>query len=228
VSEKFRIGRWFLDQRPNSPNWCACWFDAETRQTRRASLGTDDFQEAKIRLAEHVTKYQILVGAKADEVPLEAVLVRYWEQHAKILPSAEQARHALALWSDYFPGATVSSLSPQRQEAFITFLQGKGYRASYVSRITSVGRAALNWAVKRQELSSAPFIIDVKRDPDEEALRFRELSMEEVARLLEAGAQTPHLLMFCMITLNTLARPDAALDLAPTSEFCATTDRPKP
>ena len=68
---------------------------------------------------------------------------------------------------------------------------------------------------QRQELVSVPFIIDVKRDPDEEAERFRDLSMEEVARLLAAAARVPHLLRFCLISLNTLARPDAVLDLGP-------------
>jgi integrase len=215
LSEKFRIGRWFLDRRPNSPNWCACWFDAETRQTRRASLGTSDFETAKIRLAEHAIKRQTLKDAQPDVVLLETVLIRYYDQHAKRLPSAEQARHALVCWSDHFPGALVSELSPQRQEAFVAELQSRGHKASYISRILSVGRAALRWAWKRQELVSVPFITDVKRDPDEEAERFRELSKEEVARLLAATARVPHLLHFCLISLNTLARPDAVLDLGP-------------
>ena len=215
MPEKFRIGKWFLDRRPNSANWCACRFDPETRQTRRTSLGTSDIQAAQVRLAEHVTKHEALKEAQPDEVLLETILIRYYEQHAKRLPSAEQARHALAHWSDHFPGATVSELSPQRQEAFVAALEAKGYKPSYISRILSVGRAALNWAYKRQELRSVPFVMDVKRDLDQEAERFRELSMEEVARLLAAAERVPHLLRFCLISLNTLARPDAVLDLAP-------------
>jgi integrase len=215
VPDKFRIGRWFLDRRPNSPNWCACWFDAETRQTKRTSLGTNDFQAAQICLAEHVTKHKALRHAVPDDVLLETILIRYYEQHAKSLPSGEQSRHALAYWSDHFPGATVSELSPQRQDAFVAALEAKSYKASYISRILSVGRAALNWAYKRQELISVPFIRDVKRDPDEEAERFRVLSMEEVARLLAASQRVPHLHCFCLISLNTLARPDAVFDLGP-------------
>ena len=94
MSEQFRIGKWFLDKRPNSPNWCVCWFDSATRQTRRASLGTADFQIAKIRLAEHVTKHETLNDADPAAVYLEAILIRYWEEHGKNIPSAEQARHA--------------------------------------------------------------------------------------------------------------------------------------
>ena len=70
-------------------------------------------------------------------------------------------------------------------------------------------------AWKRGELTSVPFIADVERDPEQEAERFRDLRMEEVARLLRSAAAIPHLLTFCIISLNTLARPDAVLDLSP-------------
>jgi integrase len=60
-----------------------------------------------------------------------------------------------------------------------------------------------------------PFVADVQRDAEEEAERFRDLDMEEVARLLSAAARVPHLLRFCILSLNTLARPDAVLDLGP-------------
>ena len=212
---QFRIGKWFLDKRPNSPNWCVCWFDSATRQTRRSSLGTADLQVAKVRLAEHVTKHETLAHEQPDTVSLEAILIRYWHEHASSIPSAEQARFALAKWSDYFSGATVSEVTRQQQEKFVESLRAKGYKASYISRVLSVGRAAIRRAWKYEELTSVPFIIDVPRDLDEEAERFRDLSMEEVSRLLGAATRVPHLLRFCMISLNTLARPDATLDLGP-------------
>jgi integrase len=215
MPEQFKIGKWFLAKRPNSPHWCICWFDPATRQTRRASLCTADFQVAKFQLAEHVTKHGALDNADPAGVPLEAILIRYWKEHGSDIPSAEQARHALAKWSDHFSGATVSELTPQRQEMFIAALRTKGYQPSYISRILSVGRAALKRAWKRGELTSVPFIADVKRDLEHEAERFRELDVEEVVRLLAAAARVPHLLTFCMISLNTLARPDAVLDLGP-------------
>jgi integrase len=215
MPENFRIGRFFLQRRRNSPAWCACWFDAESRQTRRSSLGTGDLQEAKVRLAEFVTKNETLKDAKPSDVLLEAVLIRYWEGHAKHIASAEQARIALALWSDHLAECTVAELTPQRQEKFIAALRAKGYKASYISRVLSVGRAALSWAWKRGELVSVPFVADVSRDLEEEAERFRDLEMEEVARLLAAAVRVPHLLTFCMVALITMARPDAVLDLGP-------------
>jgi integrase len=215
MPEQFRIGNWFLDKRPNSPNWCVCWFDPATRQTRRASLRTENFQVAKVRLAEHVTKHETLRNVELEAVLLEAILIRYWEEHAKNIPSAEQARFALAKWSDHFSGATVAELTPQRQEAFVDALRAKGYKPSYISRVLSVGRAALMRTWKRGELASMPFIGDVERDLEQEAERFRDLNMDEVGRLLAAAAMVPHLMRFCMISLNTLARPDAVLDLGP-------------
>jgi hypothetical protein len=131
---QFRIGKWFLDRRPNSPNWCVCWFDAATRQTRRSSLGTADFQVAKVLLAEHVTKHETLKNLHPEEVPLEAILIRYWEEHGSRIPSAEQARYALAKWSDHFSGATVSELTPERLEMFINDL-----RATITSPLTFRG-----------------------------------------------------------------------------------------
>ncbi len=44
-----QIGNYWLSQRTGSKNWCRTWFDAATRQTNRASLGTTDIQEAKVR-----------------------------------------------------------------------------------------------------------------------------------------------------------------------------------
>ena len=156
--ERFRIGTYFLDRRPNSPSWCACWYDPETRQTRRTSLRTTDFQEATLRLARFVTNHETLRDVRQDEMLLETILVRYYEHYARNIKSAVQARIALGIWSDHFAGLQVSDLTPQRVEAFIIALRAKGYKNSYISRILSVGRAALKRAWKRGELTSVPFV----------------------------------------------------------------------
>jgi integrase len=117
----------------------------------------------------------------------------------------------LAKWSDFFGEAVIADLTPQRQEAFIDHLRDAGASDGYVSRVLSVGRAALNRAWKRQEITAAPFIFDVEKGTPRE----RRLSPAEVAALLSAAASVPHLLTFTMIALNTLARPEAILDLSP-------------
>src|SRR3954453_6090070 len=206
-----RRGKYWLGKRPNSDMLCRCWYDGSSRQTRRASLGTNDLQEAELRLAQWVVENRALRNDRPQDVPLETVLVRYYKEHASKLPSAEQARFALAKWSDFFGEAVIADMTPQRQEAFVVHLRQGGASDGYVSRVLSVGRAALNRAWKRQEIASAPFILDVEKG----APRERRLSPAEVAALLRAAATVPHLLTFAMIALNTLARPEAILDLTP-------------
>ncbi len=207
----FQIEQYWLDKRPNSEMWCRCWFENRGRQTRRASLGTNDLQEAKLRLAQWVVQNRELHNERPQHTPLETILVRYYNEHASKLPSAEQARFALAKWSDFFGADVISDLTPQRQEAFVAHLRTAGASDGYVSRVLSVGRAALNRAWKRQEIASAPFILDVEKG----APRERRLSPAEVAALLRAAQTVPHLWVFAMIALNTLARPEAILDLTP-------------
>ena len=208
-----QIGDYWLSRRPNSAVWCRTWFDATGRQTRRASLGSSDFREAQLRLAAWITAHREMRHERPQDVPLEQILVRYYREHASKAPSAEQARFHLRYWSEFFAGATVAELTPPRQEAFIMWLRESGKSDGYAARILDTGRAALNRAYKRQELDRVPFIMTVPdRAPAKER---RRLSPQEVSALLTAAREVPHLLTFCMVALNTLARPDAILDLSP-------------
>ncbi len=207
----FKLGDYWLSRRPNSDQWCRTWFDAPTRQTRRASLGTDDLQQAQLKLAQWVVENQELRNARPQDVPLATVLIHYWRGHASKVPSAVQAKIACGKWNDFFGEAVISDLTLQRQEAFVAHLRASALSDGYISRVLSVGRAALNRAWKRQEIVSAPFIIDV----DKGAPRERRLSEAEMLALLNAAATVPHLLTYCMIATNTLARPEAILDLSP-------------
>ena len=108
------------------PVWCATWFDPATRQTRRASLGTTDFREAEIALADYVVQHAKPKDAKPEDTPLETVLLRYWNDHAKDLPSAEAERFGLRYWSELCPASRVAELTPERQERFIAALRDRG------------------------------------------------------------------------------------------------------
>ena len=126
------IGGYWLSQRSNSRVWCATWFDPATRQTRRASLGTTDVREAEIALAEYVVQHAKPKDAKPEDTTLEAVLLRYWNDHAKHQPSAEAERFGLRYWSQLMPGVTVAELTPERQERFIAALRDRGLSESYI------------------------------------------------------------------------------------------------
>ena len=91
-----QIGRYWLSRRRNSAAWCRTWFDASARQTCRASLGTEDLDEAKLALAAWITANAKPERTRPEDAPLETYLVRYLEQHAKYLPSAEPTRSGLS------------------------------------------------------------------------------------------------------------------------------------
>ena len=199
---------YWLSKRLNSDAWCRTWYDSATRQTKRASLRTEDFQEAESRLIQWVAAHAKKRNEQADDVSLEELFIRYYEQHAKHTVSAEQARYCLANWSDFFPGASVSDLTPDRQDDFVGWLRTKGYSDGYVARILTIGRAALNRAYKRQEIAAVPFIASVEGGSPRE----NRLTLQEAAKLFDA-IQEPHLFMYCMVAFNTLARPHAILEL---------------
>jgi integrase len=207
------IGGHWLSKRRGSDNWCITSFDAATRQTKRVSTGTDDFQQAEIALAKHVTSNAVIKDQPAADVPLATLLVRYWDNHASKIASRSTSKVAIALWVEFWQTATVSELSVVRQEEFIAWLKGRGYKNSYVSRVLVVGRAAVTRAFKRQEITSAPFIMDEK-DRSDEAEAYR-LTKPQMIRLIKAARDVPQVFTFIMIAMNTLARPSAVLELRP-------------
>lgn len=208
----FRIGEFFLTRRSTSPNWYAGWFDRRTGQTRRRSLGTQNIEEAKRRLADHAVANETMENLPATAVPLAQVLGRYYDEHARMLASEEAIRHHLRRWVEHYGNATVAELTPRAQEKFVTSLQSEGLSAGYIRRLLGTGRAALQRAHRRQELSSVPFVqLPPKEPPDRQAAKLEPAGM---AALLEAAAErSDHLLLFCIVSMNTLARPEAVLEL---------------
>ena len=208
--DRFQIGEYWLSQQSRSPNWCRTWFDRTTRQTQRASLGTADIEEAKLELAKWIASKGRMTQQTADTVPLETCLVRYYEQHAKHLASAEQARHALAKWSDFFPGALVSEITPDQQRAFVADMRGKGLSDGYIRRTLAIGQAALNRAHREGEISTVPRIL-LNLAPEGEP-RERLMTEAEVKALFDAATE-PHQWIYLMLAVATAARPQAILDL---------------
>lgn len=204
-----QIGDYWLSQRPGSRQWCRTWYDATTRQTRRASLGTDDFQEGKLRLFAWFAEFGKLGKQKPQDVPLAQVFVRYWRQYAKDLKSAEQIKISLRYWTEWWGESMVAEVTKAKQRDFVKWLYADGRRShGYVKRILTDGKSALSWAWKEGEIESAPFIIPGK---DSDA-RDRVLTLAESAALWVA-TEHPHERMMLALLYGTLARPEAALDL---------------
>jgi integrase len=205
-----QIGRYWLSRRRNSAAWCRTWFDASTRQTCRASLGTEDLDEAKLALAAWITANAKPERTRPEDAPLETYLVRYLEQHAKYLASAEPTRYGLVRWSEFFAGALVSEITPQRQREFVDSLRSRGLSEGYIRRILAVGQAALNRAYREGEITSVPRIL-LSLAPEGEP-RERLLTIDE-ARALFAAATERHQMLYLMLAFATAARPTAILEL---------------
>src|SRR5271155_5305993 len=203
------INGYWLSKRPNSPAWCRTWFDPRQRQTRRASLGTDDLDQAKLALAAWVMANGRIEKQRADAVFLETCLVRYYEHQAKHLASAEPTRYGLAKWSEFFAGALVSEVTAERQRQFVAALREKGLSDGYIRRILSNGQAALNRAWREGEIATVP-AISLALAPEGEP-RERLFTTAE-SKSLFAAASEPHQWMYLLLAFGTAARPKAILE----------------
>lgn len=212
MSERIgEIGGYWLSKRRGSDCWCRTWFDAATRQTKRASLGTSDIQDAKVSLWKWYAEHGQLTKQRADQIRLEMVLTRYYLQHAQHQPSAEAARIACALWSEYFQGATVSELTTARQRAFVEWLRsgGPAMRSDgYIKRVLTVGKAALTRAYREGELETLPWIIPGKDGPPRDLV----LTIDQ-CRALWRAARLEHERIYLVLLFCTLSRPEALLEL---------------
>ena len=214
-----QIGNYWLSKKPGRTGrahaWYRTWYDKTSRQTCRVSLGTADFQEASLTLANWVVENDKGdIHTRPDEVLIENVLLNYWLQHAQKLPSASTAWNGLAYWYEFWAARTVSDISPQEQRRFRMWLGEKGLNAGGIDRVLADGRAALNRAVKWEELSKAPHIFQIQTAEDKRSRdpMGRPIVPMEMARLFDA-AKSRHILAYLVIACNTLARPSAVLEL---------------
>lgn len=215
-----QIGDYWLSKKPRKGRedgqWCRTWYDPAKRQTCRVGLGTEDFRAAGQRLAAWVVEHERSHLAAPEEVLIEIVLLNYWNDHAQHLPSAKTQKLCLSYWQEFWATRTIAALTPHEQRRFREWLAQRGTGSSGIDRILSVGRAALNRALKWQEVASVPHIFGTLTA---EAKRAREpmgrpASPKDIAQLLEV-CRSRHMLMFVLIATSTLARPAAILDLTP-------------
>jgi integrase len=215
-----QVGDYWLSKRPGSGDaWCRTWYDARSRQTRRASLdrpGIDitDFDQAEAELIAWVAEHQRPKQARPADVLLAAVLVGYWNDHASKIASKHDAKLCIRRFGAFWPGCTIDQITIAEQDRYIAARIKDGVSLSRVAREFVTLRAALRNAMKKGEIVSAPFI---KYPETAEDLRNdqpfgRPLSMQEMAKLFNA-AKTPRTRLFLMILSNTLCRPGAALEL---------------
>ncbi len=208
---EFQLGDYWLSLRSGSSAWHRTWFDAQARQTKRVSLRTADFEQAKQKL----TDWFILSHTQQEEKPEDALLAevfaRYFEIYASKLRTADNVRRYLRDWVDFHGEATVKEACTMlRQQAFRTYLtEQRNLAPNTVRQALTIGKAALNWAWKRGEIASVPYIELVK--VPRPAPKGRPMEIEEVARLI--GSAEYHLQTFIIMMIATTGRTRAVLDL---------------
>jgi integrase len=195
------------------------WYDEETRQTRRRTLHTTSGVEAE-KIAEQLEKHAVVGDPKAflDKKPMTLtgdVLDHYKKVQVPKIRSGEAATIAIENYlRPAFGNVPVAVLRKRDIRDFQDRMIQEGYKLSYVSRIASVLRAALNLAVDDEEVPLVPEVPEIRGDAEMEAeeLRGRELTIPEVAKLFDAISDV-HMLDYSIAEINTAARPEAVLEL---------------
>jgi integrase len=138
----------------------------------------------------------------------------YWDDRAKMLPSARTMKYHLSLWQQWWSGRSVDEMTSHEQKRFRLSLGEGRLKPSTIDKITATGRSALIHAVKHGILESAPHIFSIETPQEKEARPplGRPLNVEDMAAFFDAITQ-PHLMVFTLILANTLTRPVAALEL---------------
>lgn len=207
---RYQVGDYWLTKNKRYKYWRAAWYEgaANARQTRSASLGTPDFEEAKQALKAFVVERERPKNSPAEALETVTCMSIYWEDHAKHIASAGQIQASIGHLTETFAGLPISDLTPNRIRGFVQKRRDQGCSDATIRRNLSDLNAALNHARKQNYVMAVPFIQLPPRPP----ARDRILTMEEMAALF-ACCETPHVFTFLMVAANTLARPENILDL---------------
>ena len=213
--QRFQLGRYWIERRKGTANWQRTWRD-DRGVKQRASLGTSDFEQAKVNLAEWYVANATIKDQLPKDVPIAMLLTRYMARHGETIPSKSTAKRAVALWAEFWGDRTVAEMDVDAQEAFLAWLRsrtraGKVYSEGYVRRVLGVGQSALNRAWKRQEITQVPW---VELPPIGEPYPHT-ATQKQLAAFLNAIPEGSHLWIYCLIRLGSGCRGDAALDLQP-------------
>jgi integrase len=203
-----QIGDFWLSRRPNSPAWCRTWFHADSRQTKRESLGVENFDEAFQLLSDWYAQHR-LKRAEPDETKLADIFLRYWTDHAEHIRSASSAKVHLRVALELMDGdPLVSDFGIVEQEALIKRLRDR-YSDGTVKRYFGSVASAIRWAWKRELITNHRPLVDKLSKGDPQRCP---LTIAELARLWDA-ADLPHMRAFIMVMMCCACRPEAALQL---------------
>jgi hypothetical protein len=208
----FEIAGQWIAVIPNRAGYYRFWNDTDSGRTRRASLGTEDFERAKSILAEIVVKG----AAKSTDSHLSLVLEDYFLKRTDHLASKDAARsagkHFLSCW-----GALVKAgaIDDDKQKAFIDYSLKLNHSLGYIARNLGVLAAALANAKINVEVTYGEGAIvakwpDVRPKPKRQAFNPTDA---DIARIW-ASPMPDALRRWILIEMLTGCRPEAAIDLS--------------
>jgi integrase len=188
-------------------------FDAATKSTKKASLETVDFEEAKGKLLDWYSGQRMQMGRDltADSVTLKELWKEYEANHVQKLRSKQAVSILLRYWLEFWgDDATVADVRDiPRQEEFKASLEARGLSHNSVVRGLEVGRAAINRAWKRGIIRDKPYIEVPAMEQDKPM--GRPLDVTEISKLYTHAAD--HIRLFLILMLGTGARNEAILTL---------------
>lgn len=216
VRSLFELGGHWIAGVPNRKHLYDFWTDARDGGTCRRSLGTEDIEQAKLKLAEIVLR-----GAPATaNSPLSILFENYFLARTDFLPSKQPARASgrvfLEQWGE---GARVNDVTEAKLKEFSTKLAAKGNSLGYIARHLTVLSAALRHAgITMRVIYPEAHMRQVwkiaakpRRKPfiptdQQMAMILRQPMPEDLTRWL-------------LIEMATGCRPEAALDLTPAARI---------
>lgn len=239
-----RLGPFYLDWRADRQQYIICWYDAGARTRRRKRTGVGPGAGIEVPIAAQQALAAHFAGhaapAKAQE-PAEAsvarIMTRYLAEHCANLRYADKDAIAVQHFQEFIADqrklgrlpdqVTVRDINGRLVDQFIAACQARGNVGETINRKLATIRAALNWAMRNEIVTAAPYIKAVP-----EALcsgpRDLEWSPEQVAAILEAAWAIPdrqHVHLFAMCSLSTHARTDAILECDLTEQLKVIGDR---
>lgn len=212
----FDLGGYWLSTIPKRSGLYAFWTDTSNGGTRRRSLGTEDIEEAKLKLAEIV-----LQGAPAStNSPLSIVFENYFLERTDRLPSKDAARRAGVLFlEEWGSGFRIGEISEAKQQEFVTASVKRGHSLGYIARNMTVLSAALRHArLSVKIIFSQSHMRDVWKVAAKAPRKVFVPTDQQLAKILRQP-MPEDLSRWLLISMATVCRPEAAIDLAPAARI---------
>lgn len=220
---EFEFRDHWLGRVPGTDSWYVFWHEPAVNgrrgKTRRRSLGEADRGEAADKLVQFV-----LTRKDGGQDPwLPALIERFCTEHAPRLRSEKHAVTYATYLAEHYGAIRVSALTKERQEEFLDWAGAKGWSVAYIQKIAKALRKSLQLSYEAKEIPGVPFVITGAETiaarlnlPEPEAAE-RDLSIAELAAIADALPEKGHgaanLFRFFILSLNTLARPEAVCQL---------------